>query len=333
VGAKTDSKFTATVAPHIFASMPATDWLTFGIAIFPNYGIVLNWPDDWEGNMYVIDNKLESLTFNPNISFGPFSGFSIAVGIDVIWSRFSLSRALPLGYIDQSDDATNTMRLQGDDLGFGGNVGLSYQPVTWVRLGLGYRSGYDMSISGDIHFDVSRSFEWRFPDQTFQMVINIPHQVSFGARFWPHEILSLEVDAYYFSWSQYKERRVDLSEGVYEGPGVARTVDRTDLNMDDNFMVAIGAELDPIEHLVLRLGVGYDSCSAPESATDAIQPDSHRINIGTSIGTEWSGFYTDLAYMLTYMIPRTLSSTATMPGSFDTMKHALILSFGYHFGS
>ncbi len=330
-GETTDTKSTPTVAPHLFAALPANDWLTFGLAIFPNYGIHLDWPKSWEGNMFVTDNKLESVTSNVNLSFGPFKGFAVAVGFDVIWARFDLRRALPLGYVPGDSDAANSMHLLGDDLGFGGNVGLSYQPVRWVRLGLGYRSGYDMNIEGDIDFNVSESFDWRFPDQKFRMAIKIPHQVSFGARFWPLENLSLEFDAWYFSWSQYEERRVNLSVGVYEGPDAPRMEDVTELNMNDNFMLALGCEYDPVEHLTVRLGLGFDSASAPEEATDAIQPDGHRINAGTSVGTEWYGYYADLAYMFTHMVPRDLSDKATMQGEFKTHKHALILSMGYHF--
>lgn len=332
LGEKTETEMKPTPAPHVFISLRTSDWLTIGLAIFPNYGMSLNWPDDWEGNMHVIDNSLESVTINPNFSFGPFKGFSIAMGVDIVWSRFNLTRAVPLGFRPEGDeDAKNTMHLLGEGLAFGGNLGMSYQPVDWVRVGFAFRSGYEIKVDGDMDFDVASMFDWRLPDQEYRMSIQTPHQISFGARFWPLENLSLELDGYYFTWSDYKERRVDLVTGVYEGPEKLRMEDTTEINMKDNFMIALGAEYDPIEHLVVRLGAGFDSNSSPEEATDPIQPDGHRINIGTSIGTEWYGFYADMAYMFTYMIPTDLSENATMPGEFQTFKHSVILSFGYHF--
>ncbi len=332
-GNTTEVELQPEFAPHFYASAKVLDWLAIGFAAFPNYGISLKWPDQWEGEHLVVRNFVESFTLNPNLSFGPFAGFAIAVGFDATWSAITLSRVLTLGAAPiGEEDVSNRMEMKGDGWGFGGNAGLSYQPTDWVRLGLGYRSTFDLTFDGTMDFDVTSPWAWRFPDQDFSLRIATPHQVNFGARFWPIPNLSVELDAWYFSWSLYTTRSVDLSDkGLYLGPDKIRYDDTTPQDLRDGFQIGLGMEYAFIEHFVMRAGIAFDSNVEPDKAVDPLQPDGHRIKFAAGFGTEWYGFYADVAYSFGYIIPHDVDNGAPLHGHYDTFKHVAVLSIGYTF--
>jgi len=318
-------------APHVYLSFKPTEWMAIGLAAFPNYGIITRWPDNWEGEYVVKRNSVKSFTVNPNISFGPFKGFAISAGFDATWSAISTTRVFTLGMVPDGDDGDGSFKMAGQGWAFGGNAGLSYQPADWVRMGLGYRSKFKLAFEGSMDFDVSEPWEWRFPDQDFDLGINVPHQVSFGARFWPMENLSVEIDAWYFSWSVHESRDINMEEGVYEAPDKTRMVDAAPQNLKDGFLIGVGSEYWFHENVCARLGISYSSNVQPDEAVDPVQPDGHRINIGVGFGYKWKGLNVDLAYLLGYIVPHDVSVPSAMPGEYENLKHVLSFSIGYQF--
>ena len=336
-GVKTSTNVKPEYGPHLFTSFKINDILSLGLAVFPNYGIKLSWPEQWEGSHIAIRNEIKSMTVNPNISFTPCKNLHLAGGFDVIWASILTTRSLTLGVVPSGQEqAENQMRLEGSGWGFGGNFGIAYQPVDWARVGLGYRSTYDLKLDGKMSFDVSSPWAWRFQEQNYDFRIQAPHQLSLGARFWPHERVSLELDLWYFSWSLYETRQVDFEYGLYEGPEERRMAEIVEQDLSDGLQVALGVEGWATDNFVARLGVSYDSDVQPDKAVDPLQPDSQRLNVGIGFGGQWNSVandivYVDVAYMFSYMIPHELSTEAPLPGTFHTFRHVATLSLGYHF--
>lgn len=330
-GDSVDGEVAPEYAPHLYAGYRPTDWLAIGIAAFPNYGIITQWADDWEGSYVAIKNNVKTFTVNPNISFGPFKGFAISAGFSATWSYINTSRTFTLGMLPDGDDATNKMKMIGRGWCFGGNAGVSYQPVDWVRLGLSYRSAFTLKFDGGIDFDVADPWAWRFNDQDFKLRINAPHQVAFGTRFWPMENLSVELDAWYFSWSTHKSRDVEMEEGVYIAPEDKMVVDSAPQNLKDGFLIGVGAEYWFVENFAARIGLSYSSNVQPDEAVDPVQPDGQRVNMAAGFGFGWKGLHVDLAYMLGYIIPHEVGEKSALPGKYENLKHVLSFSIGYQF--
>ncbi len=333
-GNTTDSDIVPKFAPHVYASYRITEWLTAGLAAFPNYGKILEWPENWQGGFDVVHNSVSSITLNPNLSFGPFEGFSFAVGFDAVWSQVVTARNLTVGNAPAEETSIdNRMSFEGQGWCWGANAGLSYQATDWLRFGAGYRSSVTLRFDGRMDFDVISPWAWRFPDQDFRLEITVPHQVSFGARAWLWEDFSLELDGWYFSWSQYETQKIQMEKGIYEGPNLTRNDDITLQNLRDGFQVSLGGEWRFLEHYTLRSGVAYDSNVVPDSAIGPVQPDGHRVNVAAGFGVEWSGFFADAAYMLSIIAPRDIAvdSGSPLPGKYRSFKHVTSLSIGYHF--
>lgn len=337
-GERTDVRTVPIAVPHFFWSWKINDWLAFGLGEFVDFGLAIHWPKDWEGDHIVTDAGLTSFTINPNVSFGPFHGFAIAAGFDAKWGAVDIRRRLTLGMEPAVPEGMsgyeNEVHLGGDTWGFGGNLGLMYQPADWLRFGAGYRSGITMNMdNGKADFSVSPPFDQRFPDQDFKATINLPHLISSGVRFWPMETLSFELDFWYTMWSSYDKLEFEFEEGLEVAPDKRQYVQVEEKNYRDFIQVRLGGEWWFIEHFAVRAGIMLDGNVVPDDTLDPMLPDSHRINSCLGIGTEWYGFHADIAYMLVYPLPRDVSDNekTPLPGKYKFATHDVTLGIGYRF--
>lgn len=320
--------------PYFFGSYQVNDWLAVGLSEFTAFGLASRWPSDWEGRTVAIESSLQTFTLNPNVSFGPFKGFAVAVGFSAMHGSFRIFRGLNLGQAAPGDTAANTVDLRGAAWGFGGNVGLMYQPVDWVRLGVAYRSGITITANdGTVDFDVGKAFSPRFPDQRFKGSLSLPHVVFAGARFWPIKELSIELDVQWVQWSAYDTLRFELSEGLELGPD-ARQMDLVERKgWHDAIQLRLGAEWVGLQdHLAVRAGFLWDQNPVPDWSLDPSLPDTQRVMPCIGLGTQWAGFYVDLAYMPVFGLKRTIKadSGAPMAGTYKAMTHDLTFTVGYH---
>lgn len=335
-GVKTYASDAPQPVPAVFASYRINDWLTVGIAEFTNFGLAINWPQDWEGNHKIISSSMQTFTINPNIAFGPFKGFSIGVGFDAMYGNFKIKKALTLGLDDRPGNPLNLINLSGEAWGFGANIGLMYQPVKWVRIGASYRTAIKIAAdSGYVDFDVSEPWAARFKDQRFSAEINLPHIVFLGVRFFPIKGFSIELDAQWIQWSTWDTLKFKLSEGIALGP-TGRQNELSEVSKyHDAWQVRIGGEYKFFKnHFAVRAGFLWDQNPASAQYLSPMLPDSNRVMPCISFGTEWAGFFIDVAYMPVFTLQRTVTWEGdgnNFPGTYKNITHDLTVSLGYHF--
>jgi len=251
-----------------------------------------------------------------------------------VHGSFRVLQGLNLGQPAPGDTAANTVDLRGSAWGYGVNLGVSYQPAPWVRLGLAWRSGIRISASnGTVDFDVGKAFQGQFPDEHFRGKLDLPNIVMGGVRFWPRKDLSLELDAQWVQWSSYDRLEFRLSEGIIVGPGQRQMSLSTEKKWKDTVQLRLGLEWVGLnDHLAVRAGFLWDQNPVPDSTVDPSLPDNHRLMPCISLGTQWSGVYLDLAYMPVFNLPRKArtSDGAPMGGTFRNLTNDIIFTVGYH---
>ncbi|BBO70401.1 hypothetical protein DSCA_43310 [Desulfosarcina alkanivorans] len=83
------------------------------------------------------------------------------MGVSIEWADAELTSAIDWGtaltangisgFTPQGIDGK--AKIEGDDWGFGANVGLIFEPLAGTRLGLHYRSKIDHTLEGDATFN------------------------------------------------------------------------------------------------------------------------------------------------------------------------------------
>ena len=123
--------------------------LALGFAVAGNFGSMLDYEDDWVGRYRVQVGDLVGVSVMPSIAYRVNDKLSLGAGINGMYGMFDQKVAINNAVPSLSDG-----RLEIDDntWGWGGNVGVLYEPTPGTRLGLTYTSVIDLDFSGRAKF-------------------------------------------------------------------------------------------------------------------------------------------------------------------------------------
>jgi len=175
-------------APSLYASKKINDQWSVGAGLFVPYGAKLDYGNTWTGRYALTNIKLESVALNPSVAFkldqhhsfgfgvsAEFMKANLGQAVDVPGSVAYLGRFAPqaaqafLGGIARTQglaafgaagaalagaqDGHATMN--GQDWGYGFNLGYLYTMDESTRFGLAYRSSVSHKLKGDTVWDFS----------------------------------------------------------------------------------------------------------------------------------------------------------------------------------
>jgi len=118
------------------------DW-RIGVAVTPLMGLAASYGDSWAGRYIVEKEALLTLSFNPVVSYRVNDRFAVGGGMSLVGGYFYSRSA-----INNPDPALGDGRLElkSATVGFGGNLGVLFEPVRGTRLGATYRSPVRLSF-------------------------------------------------------------------------------------------------------------------------------------------------------------------------------------------
>ncbi|WP_052297433.1 OmpP1/FadL family transporter [Flexistipes sinusarabici] len=84
-GKTTDADVNTFFIPNFYYTMKNTEKISTGLAVFSNYGLATEWPENWEGRYVTGGTKAEiiTMTINPNIAYKINDKISVAAGVDI----------------------------------------------------------------------------------------------------------------------------------------------------------------------------------------------------------------------------------------------------------
>ncbi len=298
-------------APSLFASWKPVRWMAVGIGGYSAYGLGLAWPDKWAGNTLVQAAKVTSYTVQPSIAFEPIRGVSIGAGLDVVFGALDLSRGVKIG------DETGMVRLGGQTTGIGGNVGVMFDPTSWLRLGAHYRTAIKLQVDhGHASFDVPPALQKMLVNQGVSVGITTPHIFGIGARFKPLPQWQIELDGLYIGWSSF-----DKLAFKFDNPLLSKSEAR---NWKNSFQVRLGTEYN-FEKAAVRGGFLFDQNPIPDASLDPLLPDSNRLGFSLGGAYKWKKWLQpEASYMFVYGLPRTVdAATNKFPGTYGAYAHVI----------
>ncbi|KMN30774.1 membrane protein [Chromobacterium sp. LK1] len=146
----------AVAAPNFYLSHKVNDKINVGVGVFVPYGAKLDYGFDWAGRYALKSVNLQSFNINPSMSFKLDDRHSFGFGISAQYMDAKLQQMAdaasglkqtfgPLAAGVRGDGLAD---VQGDDWGFGWNIGYMFQLDENTRFGLAYRSSIKQSLSG-----------------------------------------------------------------------------------------------------------------------------------------------------------------------------------------
>jgi len=322
------------IPPHAFLTHQLTDQAWLGLGIYSRFGLGTEYPDDWPGRYNSYYNRVQSLSFNPNLALKLSDSWSMAFGIEVMWFDFKQERAVNGQAFGLSDiDA----EVHGDSFGFGANAALHYKPSDTWAVGLTYKSRVKQTVSGDAKFDrPAGTPPGFFQNTSAEGDITLPDSFGLGVMYRPLERLTLEANAIYTLWSTYDELKIEYSEPLFPG-FEERAIDK---KWEDVWRFQFGAEYDLTELIDLRLGYVFDQIPDRDKYADYMTPTNDRHIITSGIGFSWDQASLDLSYSYLWFANRSIDARdSTDDGTIDILDsrfkdghtHIGSMSFSYQF--
>ena len=277
-----------TLIPNVYAVMPVADGVAIGLGLFVPFGLAVEYNEGWVGRYHALESSLETININPTVAWQVTDKLSIGAGLSAQYAEATLSSALdfsaivggPTGFLDGEGE------MNGDDWGYGFDLGLIYAITAGSRVGLSYRSAIEHTLEGRATFSVPVPASGIqalgvFVDTTGTADVELPASASLGYIQELGETFALMVDISWTEWSSFDELRIEYDSLQPDSV--------TDESWEDSWRVTVGGEYYAGTDWTLRGGVAFDESPVPDVAhrTPRI-PDSDRIWITTGLGYQAS---------------------------------------------
>jgi long-chain fatty acid transport protein len=322
----------ATVPQFYYTYTPAEQPVSFGVGIYSPYGLGVSWPQDTGFRSVSTRGSLTYITANPVVALKLAPNFSIAGGVTANYANTDLEQGLRRNEIPSVPDY---FKFRGDGWSVGYNLGILWQPVEVISLGVSFRSSSTVSLKG--HTQFARPPQIHPTQEEAQTDFSFPLNAVFGISYRPTPKWNLEFDANYTDWSSFGT--IDIQQAVTTYP-LQKDISLT-LDWQPSWMFSFGATRYFEHGWHVSAGYAYNENSVPDANYTPLAEDLDRHFFGVGAGVKGRRFDLDLTYQFGYGPPRTVTgstpSTAgritgqTADGTYDFISHAILVSVGMHF--
>jgi long-chain fatty acid transport protein len=234
--------------PNFFYKRDLTDTVKFGLGVTAPFGLKTEYDKDWIGRFQAIKSELKTVNINPAIAFKVNDQLSLGFGINAMWIQAELTSAVNIVAAERS------LKVKGDDWGFGYNLGAIFQATEDTRFGVAFRSKVDQKLEGDVKSSFT-AFN-ASPTQTLNTNVTaettLPETLSLSVFSRLDSKWDLMGDVTWTRWSRFRELRIIRDNGTNSTVGV------TPENWDNTMRYSIGVNYHYDDKLKLRAGLAYD---------------------------------------------------------------------------
>ena len=319
--------------PNFNAAVPLPGDFAAGVSVAFPWGLGVAWPDDWHGRETFKSQSLETINVNPNVAWQvPGIDLGISAGVQVLRSAIRQEQTQI-----RRDDTEVDVSMGGTGYGLGAALSSQYRPTDEITVGASYRSASTIEFDGDVRFsdDVEGTpFEQRMRDQSIDTEVTVPHTINAGVGWQATEPLWIGLDVNYMTWRTYDQVEIRYSqrspeaEPDAEDPTQPSTVQEA--NWHDAVAVRLGSQLQIVDDIKGRAGIGFDMTPVPDETVGPSLPDNHRLIGSLGFGYNYEKFRTDLAYQYVMPLEREITN-GNVDGAYNMGSHIIGLNFGYGF--
>jgi len=245
--------------PAGFITHQINDSLWAGLALTVPYGMGTEYGESWEGKSRGTESMILTFDINPNLAWKVNDKLSVGGGISLQYAKAELGMGM----------GPMQANVKGDSWAWGWNVGLMFQPVETVRVGLAYRSHIAHNAEGHTTLDIPN-----VGSLTSDMKVRIktPDTITLSATWEATDALRLSGTARWSKWSNF--RTLDVQNLDFSGDFANVPVEN---NWDDTWFFSVGADYKLNGQWTVRGGVAYDQGPVENQYRMAVIPDTDRV--------------------------------------------------------
>ena len=307
--------------PNFYYKRDLTDSVKFGLGVNAPFGLKTEYDSTWKGRFQAIKSEVKTININPAIAFKLNDQLSVGAGISAMWAQAELTRALNLGAGGET-----TVKIKGDDWGFGFNLGAIYQATTDTRFSIAYRSKVNQHLKGE---SSSPSPFTATLNTNVTAAIALPETFSVSTFSQLNDTWDLMGDVTWTRWSQFKELRIDFANAVPDSV--------TAENWSNTLRYSIGANYHYSDDIKFRAGLAYDEEAISDQFRTARIPGNDRKWV--SLGANWKvspSSSIDVGYAHLFISDASINKNegagnGTLTGTYDGSVDILSAQYTHNF--
>lgn len=263
----TDSDSDLYLIPSGAAAFRVDDRLTLGVGMAGLSGMGVDVEMVPGNNPQVVTTK-QFYKISPGFGYRVTDQLSVGAAFNLDYQSLAMALYNPAVGLDRQ-------LPQKQVYGYGATLGMTYKVSPRLRFGAVYESQQHMD-----------AFEWNAKDGDYEMTMDAPPKLSFGAAFKPWDGLLIEADIKRIWFSEV------LDEITLDTPGGAVPLE---FGWDDQTVYAIGVQQEVNPKTTVRFGYNYgESPIGSEDVTDnfgSLAVTEHHLSMGLTrqIGKKVSG--------------------------------------------
>ena len=270
-GQKENGRLKGQMIPAGFITHQLTDNVWTGLGLTVPYGMGTEYNKNWEGKDRGTESMILTFDINPNVAWKVNEKLSLGAGVSLQYAKAKLGMGTDY-YPTPAGLAPMDCVIKGDSWAWGWNVGVMFQPVDTVRIGLAYRSSIDHDAEG--HTDAIVAGH-AMPRSDMKVSLKTPDTVTLSATWEATDALRLSGTARWSKWSNFDTLLVE--NATLPNQTVVN-------NWDDTWFFSVGADYEIDSQWTVRGGVAYDQGPVANKNRMAVVPDTDRVwlSAGTS---------------------------------------------------
>lgn len=295
----------AALVGHWYAAKKLNDCWSVGMGINSPFGLATDYQDSWKGRYHAVRSYLLTINLNPSIAYRINRCWSIGAGLNVQYLHAKLTNKVDFGLIALSNgiiqgDPQNQdgrVKLKGNSWGYGGNIGVLWEPNSCTRFGAHFRSEIKHEVSGKERFKEKPAvitgvsgLDAIFQDTRAHSDVTLPSTLSLSGYHELNDCWAIMGDVSWTKWSTIKRLRFRFNNPS-QPDGI------TTLKWKDSMRYSLGASYRPNCRWVFRSGIAYDETPVPNKELRSPRiPDADRFWTAIGVGYEWRCFQFDFGY-------------------------------------
>jgi len=336
------------VVPNAYWTRKASPQLSYGVGIFVPFGLGQEYEDRQTSIFRNQVTKVEIMTFvvNPTVAWKVNDILSIGAGIDFMYGKAELSQA-GVVRLPTTDLNIFQLDLEGDGTAWGYNLGALLTPSKNWKIGLSYRSHFQLEIKDadvnvrDINstiplptFTAAQIFGGTSFDTKASTTIHMPATMALGIAY-VRDRLTLEADLDWTFWHSFQSLAIDIQNNTPLLPDATRPE-----NWRDVMAFRAGAEYRVTDPFAIRAGFAYDPTPVRAETMSPLLPDADRLNYMVGAGYKYKSWTFDGSYFYVDKKDRTVNNQQNLAGSsigsgfngtWAGDAHLVALDIGYRF--
>lgn len=268
---------------------------SFGISNFSNFGLGLDYDDNWVGRYYVQEATLVGMSVMPSVSYRIDEQWSVGIGLNAMYGILDNKVAIN-NITDGWPDGQ--MKYKDTTWGFGYVPGLIYELDKKTRFGLTYTSPVDLDFEDRPEFtNLGPGLNWlinRADVRSLDLSMTVPQTVMGSFYHELNDKWNLLGNLGWQDWSEFG--KVDVAVDAANDHSVT-----TDLNYKDTWTIGLGTQYKFAPRWMATTGISYDSSMLDDEDRTPTMPVGetwrwglglqHDLSDATTIGVQY-----ELAY-------------------------------------